>query len=277
MRIIKLFEEFSEIGRWKIYSGLGGGFGGAHYIRTFTGTKEQAEKEAYYAAIEEYDSYEGLHGLRTVEDIMEEDGIEDYDEAQQVYNDERESWLDYYVKPDDGVKESKEDEEKGKKTALSNFPHLQKEKSRKKERRIERSRKEDPDGVYPRDDDRYDKDNNVGWQDGMGVPPWLGESMEDYCDSCGRVESKCVCLDEKECRWCYKKFTPTDKNQYCCCSNCDSKYNNYLANDGSKSPWSKYVESVKIKDLHKKCSNIYNYDEDKEFIKKDARIRFSKR
>ena len=109
MRKIKLFEEFSEIGRWKIYSGLGGGFGGAHYIRTFTGTKEQAEKEAYYAAIEEYDSYEGLHGLRTVDDIMEEDGIEDYDEAQQVYNDERESWLDYYVKPDDGIKESMED------------------------------------------------------------------------------------------------------------------------------------------------------------------------
>jgi hypothetical protein len=105
MKNIKLFEEFSEKKKWKIYAGLAGGFGGANFIRTFTGTQEQAEKEAYYAAIEEYESYEGLHGLRTVDEIMEEDGLE-YDEAMEVYNDERESWLDYYVKPDDGIKES---------------------------------------------------------------------------------------------------------------------------------------------------------------------------
>lgn len=95
----------SEGEKWKIYAGLGGGFGNANYVRTFTGTKERAEKEAYYAAIEEYENYEGLHGLRTIDDIMEEDGIEDYEEAQQIYNEERESWLDYYVKPDDGKKE----------------------------------------------------------------------------------------------------------------------------------------------------------------------------
>ena len=106
MKKIKLFEEFSEIRKWKIYAGLGGGFGNAKYIRTFTGPKDQAEKEAYYAAIEEYESYEGLHGLRTVDEIMEEDEIEDQDEAEQVYNDERESWLEYYVEPDDGIKES---------------------------------------------------------------------------------------------------------------------------------------------------------------------------
>ena len=64
-------------------------------------TREEAEKEAYYSAIEKYESYDGLHGLRTVDDIMEEDEI-DQDEAEQVYNDERESWLEYYVKPDDG-------------------------------------------------------------------------------------------------------------------------------------------------------------------------------
>lgn len=104
MRIIKLFEEFAEIGKWKIYAGLGGGFGGSHYIRTVTGTKAQAEKEAWLAAIEEYESYEGLHGLRTVDEIMDEDEV-DEEEAQEIYNEEREGWLDYEVKPDDGIKE----------------------------------------------------------------------------------------------------------------------------------------------------------------------------
>jgi hypothetical protein len=52
MKNIKLFEEFADIQKWKIYAGLGGGFGGAQYIRTFIGTKENAEREAYYAAIE---------------------------------------------------------------------------------------------------------------------------------------------------------------------------------------------------------------------------------
>lgn len=48
---------------------------------------------------------------------------------------------------------------------------------------------------------------------------------------------------EKECKWCYKKFTPEKKFQDCCCSECDGKYNNYLGNDGAKAPWSKYTES----------------------------------
>ena len=98
MKNIKLFEEFSEKKTWKIYAGLNGGFGGASFIRNFTGTKEEAEKEAYNDAIESYESYEGLHGLRTVDEIMDEDNV-DEEEAQEVYNEEREGWLDYYVKP----------------------------------------------------------------------------------------------------------------------------------------------------------------------------------
>lgn len=101
--MIKMFEEFSDgtIQKWKIYAGLGGGFGGAHYKETISCTKEEAEDYAYQAAIEEYESHEGSHGLRTLEEIMEEEGY-DEEEAQELYNDERESWLDYYVKPDDG-------------------------------------------------------------------------------------------------------------------------------------------------------------------------------
>lgn len=105
MKHIKLFEELdTDIKRWKIYSGLGGGFGGANYIKTVSGSKASAEKEAYQAAVEEYESYEGLHGLRTIDEIESEEGVS-YEEASQIYNDEMESWLDYYVRPDDGKKE----------------------------------------------------------------------------------------------------------------------------------------------------------------------------
>ena len=32
--------------------------------------------------------------------------------------------------------------------------------------------------MYPKDDKRYDDNDSHkgGWQDGMGKPPWLGES-----------------------------------------------------------------------------------------------------
>ena len=74
----------------------------------------------------------------------------------------------------------KQDKEKAKRNQISNFPHSAKEDAQKKEEREEKSRKEDPDGMYPRDDERYDSnDSKGGWQDGMGKPSWLGESVED--------------------------------------------------------------------------------------------------
>jgi hypothetical protein len=75
----------------------------------------------------------------------------------------------------------KQDEEKAKRNQISNFPHSAKEAAKKREEREKRSRKEDPDGMYPRDDERYDDSNDSkgGWQDGMGKPSWLGESVED--------------------------------------------------------------------------------------------------
>ena len=72
-------------------------------------------------------------------------------------------------------------EEKAKRTAISNFPHIAKEESEKRERRIKRSQEEDPDGMYSRDDERYDDDSSSigGWQDGMGKPSWLGEGRTE--------------------------------------------------------------------------------------------------
>lgn len=79
----------------------------------------------------------------------------------------------------------KQDKEIAKRNQISNFPHSAKEDAKKREEREERVRKEDPDGMYPIDDERYDDSNDSkgGWQDGMGKPSWLGESVaEDYLD-----------------------------------------------------------------------------------------------
>jgi hypothetical protein len=69
------------------------------------------------------------------------------------------------------------DEDNVRRTATSNFPHIAKEEADKRDSRIERSYKEDPDGMYPRDDERYDDtEYSGGWQDGMGEPPSTNES-----------------------------------------------------------------------------------------------------
>jgi hypothetical protein len=78
----------------------------------------------------------------------------------------------------ESLNESDEELSSAEKTAISNFPHKAKEDAEKREKRIRRSQKEDPDGMYPRDDERYD-DSDSGWQDGMGKPSWLGEGVAE--------------------------------------------------------------------------------------------------
>ena len=68
-------------------------------------SEKEATDIAYESAIEEYESFEGLHGIRGVEDIAEEDydvefgEIPDelYDQIYQDYLDEREGQLDYWA------------------------------------------------------------------------------------------------------------------------------------------------------------------------------------
>lgn len=86
-----------ECTRKIIYAGLGGGFGGAVKIGVFEfDSIEEAEHFAWEQACQEYESYAGLHGLRDITQIIEE---EDCDEeiAEEYYNEEREGWIDYYV------------------------------------------------------------------------------------------------------------------------------------------------------------------------------------
>ena len=78
---------------------LGGGFGGTEMvdgeILEFDSFVE-AEDYAFEMACQEYDSYAGLYGLRDINEIMEEEEV-DEDEAESIYNNDRESWVDYLV------------------------------------------------------------------------------------------------------------------------------------------------------------------------------------
>ena len=87
-------------GLYIIGYGLSGGFGGARNFEVIQAdTQEDAESWAWESDCDEYESYVGMYGLRDLSQIMEEDDIEDEDEAIQVYEEERETWLEYGVKP----------------------------------------------------------------------------------------------------------------------------------------------------------------------------------
>jgi hypothetical protein len=103
--------------KFKIYAGLGGGFGGADYhgIHEFV-DEDDAFDHARLIACEDYESYAGMHGLRSYEDIYQDfvdEGIEDIYESdiEYEYEQERDSWLDYFVEevPDDYI-EGEDDE-----------------------------------------------------------------------------------------------------------------------------------------------------------------------
>lgn len=83
--------------KYNIYAGLGGSFGGAYLIDIIEAESLRvAEEYAYETAIGIYESYEGMYGLRTVQDIMEEEDMEE-DDALEVYTEEMENWLDYWA------------------------------------------------------------------------------------------------------------------------------------------------------------------------------------
>lgn len=94
--------------KFKLYAGLGGSFGGATLQGVYECRDEQAaELAAYQLAIEEYESYGGMHGLLDYEgcyedlkesgmiDTIDENEIDDMVTAH--YFEYMESWLDYYV------------------------------------------------------------------------------------------------------------------------------------------------------------------------------------
>ena len=90
-----------ESDKWFISFGLSGGFGGANSHEVIDASDEdEANKYAWYQACDEYDSYAGTNGLREMSEIMDEDGV-DEEEAEEIFKEEREGWLDYSAEPYD--------------------------------------------------------------------------------------------------------------------------------------------------------------------------------
>lgn len=93
---------------FKIYAGMGGSFGGANYQGTYEyDNEEEALDDAYRIAEEEYQSYEGCHGIMSwhecLEDLRESFGTEPEEEDVDMhYREEIESWISWYVKPASG-------------------------------------------------------------------------------------------------------------------------------------------------------------------------------
>lgn len=90
--------------KFEIFAGLNGGFGGAQSLGIFDfDDEEEALQEARNAAIEEYESYEGCHGILSreecKEDLIASFGIEyaTEDNVDMAYLEEVESWIEYYV------------------------------------------------------------------------------------------------------------------------------------------------------------------------------------
>lgn len=106
----------SKLKEYNIYSGLGGGFGEASYqYTTLCESAEDAEKEAYESAVEEYQSCEGFNSIPTWSDsldaAMEENPGVPEDElheiADEIYNSIMEEWIEYYciLTEDDDIEE----------------------------------------------------------------------------------------------------------------------------------------------------------------------------
>lgn len=89
--------------RYNIYAGLGGGFGGPQYMGTGEfESEDEALEVAYALAREEYESYEGYHGILDWYDVAKEndldpDSEEDYYLINEYYDEEIENWIEYYV------------------------------------------------------------------------------------------------------------------------------------------------------------------------------------
>ena len=106
---------------FKIYAGMGGSFGGAKYNGTYEYADiDEATADAYRMAEEEYQSYEGYHGIMSPEDVEEdlrdngfiEEDLTDSEVADMIdsyYCEEIESWISYYALPATGPDDQDED------------------------------------------------------------------------------------------------------------------------------------------------------------------------
>jgi hypothetical protein len=83
---------------YRIFAGIGGGFGGGSFqFADKFHDEAEASSNAYEAACQEYDSYEGYYGISSHAEIAEENDLDfdsDSNEIDQLYNEEKENWID---------------------------------------------------------------------------------------------------------------------------------------------------------------------------------------
>jgi len=83
--------------KYRIRCALGGGFGRCSMVEwedVDCTSDGQAEEWAYELAVDHYEMYEGQHDIRSTDDIMEDEEV-DLNEAEEIRQDEIESWVDY--------------------------------------------------------------------------------------------------------------------------------------------------------------------------------------
>lgn len=85
-----------------LFGGMGGGFGGPNYLGSAEcSNEEEASDEAYHLAREEYESYAGMHGVLSREeveaDLIANWGEADESEVDEAYDEEIESWISYFA------------------------------------------------------------------------------------------------------------------------------------------------------------------------------------
>ena len=104
--------------KFKLFAGMSGGFGGPNYHGTYEyPNRDEAMKDAYDLAVEEYQSYEDYHGILSWDDVYQDlvdsgfiDTISDNEIEEMVddaYLEAIEGWITYNafeVKP--GEKET---------------------------------------------------------------------------------------------------------------------------------------------------------------------------
>ena len=87
--------------------GLSGSFGGINNYEVIKAKSlSNAETHAWELACEYYENYVGMYGLRDLDEIIEDEDCSEED-AEEIYSDEREDWLDY-----NAIIYTKEDEER---------------------------------------------------------------------------------------------------------------------------------------------------------------------
>lgn len=96
-----------KLQKYDLYTGMGGSFGGARYNGTYEyNSEEEALQDAYNLALEEYQGFEGSHGILSWEECREDlinsfGEIPDDEDVDLHYTEYVERWIVYYVKPHD--------------------------------------------------------------------------------------------------------------------------------------------------------------------------------